>query len=116
MFCKRCGHELPDNGEVCPTCAHPARPVVNPSLGSDPTVRMLLPVGRSGWAVAAGYLGLFSVLLVFAPFALLTGILAIVDIRKHSEKHGMGRAVFGIIMGVLGTILLLAILGFALTR
>jgi hypothetical protein len=40
---------------------------------------------------------------VFAPFALLTGILAVADIRRHSDKHGMGRAIFGIVMGVLGT-------------
>jgi hypothetical protein len=71
---------------------------------------MLLPIGRSGWAIASGYLGLFSVLFVPAPFALLTGILAVVDIRKHSEKHGMGRAVFGIVMGALGTIGLMAVI------
>ena len=66
-------------------------------------MRMLLPVGRSGLAIAAGYVGLFAVLGVPAPFALLLGILAIIDIRKHPEKHGMGRAVFAIVMGVLGS-------------
>jgi len=71
---------------------------------------MILPVGRSGWAIASGYLGLFSVLLVFAPFALLTGILAVADIRKHSDKHGMGRAIFGIVMGALGTIGLIVVI------
>lgn len=76
-------------------------------LGDDPMVRMLLPVGRSGWAIAAGYLGLFSILAIFAPFALLTGILAIRDIRANPEKHGMGRAIFGIVMGALGTGILL---------
>ena len=65
---------------------------------------MLLPVGRSGWAIAAGYLGLISVLVIPAPFALLFGILAIMDIRKNPKKHGMGRAIFGIIMGTLVTI------------
>jgi len=71
---------------------------------------MILPVGRSGWAIAAGYLGLVSILLFPAPFALLTGILAVVDIQKHPARHGMGRAVFGIVMGSLGTILLAAML------
>jgi len=80
------------------------------NLGSDPVTRMLLPVGRSGWAIAAGYLGLFSLLALPAPLALLTGVLAVVDIRRHPEKHGMGRAVFGIIMGALGSILLVAFL------
>jgi hypothetical protein len=71
------------------------------NLGDDAAIRMLLPVGRSGWAIAAGYLGLISLLAFPAPFALLTGILAIRDMKKHPEKHGMGRAIFGIVMGVL---------------
>ena len=40
---------------------------------------MLLPVGRSGWAIAAGYLGLISVLAFPGPFAMIAGILAIRD-------------------------------------
>jgi len=82
--------------------AAPARP----SQGDDPVVRMLLPVGRSGWAIAAGYLGLVSILGIFGPFALITGIVAVMDIRQHPEKHGLGRAWFGIIMGALGSIIL----------
>lgn len=73
------------------------------AMGEDPTMRMLLPVGRSLWAIAAGYFGLLSILLVFAPFALITGIIAVLDIKKNPEKHGMGRAIFGIIMGALFT-------------
>jgi hypothetical protein len=26
------------------------------------------------------------------------------DLKKHPDKHGMGRAIFGIVMGALGTI------------
>jgi hypothetical protein len=37
------------------------------SLGDDPAMRLLLPVGLSGWAIASGYLGLVSVLLIPAP-------------------------------------------------
>src|SRR3954471_11457956 len=38
-------------------------PPRNPDdIGQNAGIRMLLPVGRSGWAIAAGYLGLFSVL------------------------------------------------------
>ena len=72
-------------------------------------MRMLLPVGRSGWAIAAGYLGLLAVLLLPAPFALLTGVLAVRDIRRHPDRLGMGRAIFGIVMGALGTVVLAAI-------
>jgi GYF domain 2/Domain of unknown function (DUF4190) len=79
-------------------------------MGDDAMMRVLLPVGRSGWAIAAGYLGLLSFLGVFGPFALLTGILAVIDIRRNPQKHGMGRAVFGIVMGVLGSAALIFIL------
>ena len=76
-------------------------------MGQDAGMRLLLPVGRSLWAIAAGYLGLFSVLLIPAPIALAISIIAIVDIRKHPDRHGMGRAVFGLVMGLVFTVLLL---------
>lgn len=76
------------------------------SIGENAGVRWLLPVGRSGWAIAAGYLGLFSFIIFPAPLALICSIIAIIDIRKHPQRHGMGRAIFGLIMGVLGTIAL----------
>jgi hypothetical protein len=66
---------------------------------TDPGMRMLLPVGRSGWAIASGYLGLLSVLFIFAPFAIITGCIAIYDIKTHPTRHGMGRAIFGIVLG-----------------
>jgi hypothetical protein len=59
----------------------------------------LVPVGRSGWAIAAGYLALFSVLIVFAPFALVCGVMALRSIKKNPGLGGKGRAWFGIIMG-----------------
>jgi hypothetical protein len=74
--------------------------------GEDAGMRMLLPVGRSGWAIAAGYLGLFSVLFVPAPLALIAGILAIREMKRDPKKHGMGRAVFGLVMGGIFTVLL----------
>jgi hypothetical protein len=84
--------------------------VPSKALGDDAGMRMLLPVGRSFWAIASGYFGLFSILLIFAPFALITGILAVLDIKKNPEKFGMGRAVFGIVMGALFSLLLLMVL------
>lgn len=76
-------------------------------LGDDPAMRMLIPVGTSGWAIAAGYLGLVSVLCFPAPFALITGIIAIRSIKRNPKTHGMGRAIFGIVMGGLGCVVLL---------
>lgn len=71
---------------------------------------MMLPVGRSVWAIAAGYLGLFSLILFPAPLALVCGIVAIRDIKRHPHLHGMGRAIFGIVMGAFGTVGLIIML------
>ncbi len=103
-----------------PDPAHPPTepgPLINPhvsSIGDSAGIRLLLPVGRSGWAIAAGYAGLLSLVPVFAPVALILGIVAVFDIRRHPHKHGMGRAIFGIIMGaicsvVLGLVILAAL-------
>jgi len=74
-------------------------------------MRILLPVGRSGMAIVAGYLGLFSLILLPAPLALLFGILALQDLKKHPDKGGRGRAIFGIVMGAIFSLFLaLAIL------
>lgn len=70
----------------------------------------LAPVGRSAWAIAAGYLALCSVLLVFAPFALLCGIMGLRSIKKNPGLGGTGRAWFGIIVGGLVTAVLLVLL------
>lgn len=86
--------------------AAPAIAVATQEIGQDRMMRALLPVGRSGWAIAAGYLGLFSLVLVPAPFAVVAGLLAIRAIRRDPKKHGLGRAVFGIVMGAIGTLLL----------
>ena len=53
--------------------------------------------------MAAGYLGLCSVILFPAPFALIAGILGVRDLKQHPEKGGMAGAVFGIVMGCVGT-------------
>jgi hypothetical protein len=79
-------------------------------IGDDPAMRLLLPVGRSPWAIVAGYLGLFSFVVLPAPLALVFSLIAISDLRKNPSQHGMGRAVFGLVMGILGTVALAAIL------
>jgi hypothetical protein len=43
--------------------------------------------------------------MVPAPLAVIASILAIRDIRK-TKTHGMGRAIFGLVMGILGTAVL----------
>lgn len=84
------------------------------SLGEDAVMRMIIPVGRSVWAIVSGYLGFLSVLLVPAPFAVATGIMAVVEMKRNPKKHGMGRAIFGIVMGTLGSVVGIVLLGFLL--
>jgi hypothetical protein len=84
----------------------PAMNAPSDDIGQNAGMRMLMPVGRSGWAIAAGYLGLFSFVACPAPIALIVSIIAIRDIRLHPDRHGMGRAIFGLVMGILGTIVL----------
>jgi hypothetical protein len=68
-------------------------------------MRMLLPVGRSPWAIAAGYVALFAILLFpLAPVALALGLQARRDIRRTPGLHGMGRAAFAIVVGGLWTV------------
>lgn len=81
-------------------------------MGDHAGMRLLLPVGRSGWAIAAGYFGLFALVILPAPLALLFGILAVRDILQsrgtEHPKHGLGRAIFALITGTAGTIVLAA--------
>ena len=69
------------------------------SKQNNESLRMLLPIDRSPYAIAAGYFGLLSILIVFAPLAIFFGIMGIYDIQKNKDKYGMGRCVFGIVSG-----------------
>jgi hypothetical protein len=97
MQCTRCGWQNPTNGP-CAQCGAPL------AMGADPVMRAILPVGRTALSIIAGYLGLGAIVCLPAPFALGVGIWAVVDLRKRPGMHGMGRAVFGIVMGAIGTI------------
>ncbi len=79
------------------------QPPIKPFFDDNIGIRLLVPYKVSGLAIAAGYLGLFAVLLLPAPLALVVGIAAVAQLRRNPEKHGMGRAIFGVVMGVLGT-------------
>ena len=75
-----------------------------PPMASDmyvqqpPENEWIVPSHTSGWAIAAGYAGMFAVLVFPAPIALILGIVALRDCRKRSLP-GKGRAIFAIVMG-----------------
>ena len=76
-------------------------------IGADAGMRMILPVGRSGWAIAAGYLGLLSLgCFILGPVAILCSVMAMRDMKLHPERHGMGRVITGFVLGGIGTIVL----------
>jgi hypothetical protein len=118
MYCTKCGSLNPEDANYCIRCADPMKPSVPPverkfpSLADDPALRIALPIGRTPLSIVAGYLGIFAIALVPTPFALVTGILAFKELKKHPDKLGRGRAIFGIVMGAIFTVLLvLTILG-----
>ncbi|MBW3624141.1 MAG: DUF4190 domain-containing protein [Armatimonadetes bacterium] len=110
MVCRNCGSDNPNTNFFCHSCKRILQPALPESaqerMESDPAMRFLLPVGRSGLAIAAGYAGLFAVTLILAPVALILGILALRDLRRHPDKIGKGRATFGLVMGLLGSVFL----------
>ena len=74
-------------------------------------MRMLIPVGRSAWAIAAGYFVLLALVIIPAPVALIVSVVAFMDLQRSAKtdkpKRGMGRVVFGFVMGLAGTVVLL---------
>lgn len=108
VVCRFCRTDL-RTGEPLPEAPAPAYTATTQDAlpgESDAGLRMLIPVGRSLWAIAAGYLGLFSLTVCMAPAALIVSLIAIRDLKRNPQLHGMGRAVFGLIMGILGTAVL----------
>ena len=67
--------------------------------------RLVSPVGRSSWAIVAGYAGLLSFFIVPAPIAIVLGIVAIAHVRR-SGTRGLGRSIFAVAAGTAGTIVL----------
>lgn len=83
----------------------PPAPVGDPAgiTAPDQTLHWLLPVGRSWQSILAGYLGLLALLIwPLAPVAVVVGVLGLR--RARTGGHGSGRAVFGIVGGVLGCV------------
>lgn len=104
--CPYCAEDVPVSTETCPYCRSSVRErprARSQSDGDDPGMRLQFPVRRSGWAIAAGSLGLLSPLFFIAPVALIVSFVAIHDLRKNPELRGMVWAIFGLIMGGLFT-------------
>jgi hypothetical protein len=102
--CRYCGEFLDEDPESA------NRP--RAETGADAAVRWLIPIDRSGYAIAAGYCGLLAcfplVGLLFGIAGVVTGILALRAVRRNPRQSGRGRAVFGIVMGSIAGVVNLA--------
>jgi len=108
--CPNCKAQNAYDSFYCTACGALIRTPTAPGIGDvEKSLRFILPIGRSWLAIVAGYLGLFSLLPGFGLLAILFGVLALHDLRKHPEKFGSGRAIFAIVMGVLCTVFWIAL-------
>jgi hypothetical protein len=109
-------NELPGEVTVPPITVPPPQAVaypraqVQPTSATDDVLKYVIPVNPSIWAIAAGYMGFFSILLIPAPIAIILGVLALKDLKKNPQKSGHVRAWFGIGAGSVMTLLSLILI------
>ena len=121
MYCWKCGAPNEDAATNCAACGQslksPPPPPSTPRIDDSAFARIALPVGRSGLAVAAGYIGLFALFIFpLAPVSLLFGILALRGIRLHPGTLGKGRAWFAIVVGAFWILIFLVVVVVALVK
>jgi hypothetical protein len=115
LQCARCGQTLTAGNPHAPQSPNPfadrqvyeAAAVYPPPrpAADDPALRLVIPIGQSPWAVAAGYVGLFSIAICFlGPVAVLLGILGLRQIKRNPQMHGGYRAIVGIVLGALSSL------------
>jgi hypothetical protein len=107
--CPFCRKPVALADERCPHCGE-ALFEDDASLARSPRdasaqqgLQWLIPIGRSGWSIAAGYLGLLSCIpivgMVLGPLAITTGVLGLRHAARNPALGGRGRAIFGIALG-----------------
>lgn len=106
MYCQSCGIEYKPGDRFCSSCGG-ARLVQEKQLDQiEEELHLVIPMGTPISAVIAGYLGLFSVLVLPAPFAFGMGIVGLRQIKKSGKRYGKVRCWVGIILGGLVTLLI----------
>lgn len=104
-FCRECGAPLTMNIEVCSGCGVPtdlyfANKIRRSELDDRREMRLLFPVGRPFSAIAAGYLGLLSIVPLLNIAAVFSGFYGLGVIRKNPDMVGKWRCYFGIVSGI----------------
>jgi hypothetical protein len=104
--CPFCGERILKVARKCRHCKEYLDPALREDEEEPSTVdRLIMPVGRPVSAIAAGYLGLFSLLPFFGIFAIIVGLVALRNLKRNPHLHGRGRAWFGLVMGLITTLL-----------
>lgn len=88
----------------------PTAQTTPPMQAQQDALKYVVPIGRTPLSIAAGYVGLFSVLFFPAPIALLLGILALRQLKHQPDKMGRGRAWFAVIAGGIFSVLFVVVL------
>ena len=130
--CQHCGTQPVDDATQCPRCGAAIRRSTNPfadqplptpngpayypphplpNTMDDPAMSWVIPVHNPVLAVISSYCGLIGLgCPILGPVAVITGILAVQQIRKTPGLTGMGRSIFGIVSGVIGSLVLLIVI------
>lgn len=113
--CPHCGTMISQLASSCRKCRKEVVPaVVETEEETGFLERVALPVGRDPLAIAAGYLGLFSLMPFFGVVSIVVSVLALRSLKRHPNRHGRGRAWFGLVLGVLTSLIYLPVFGLAL--
>jgi len=126
MYCRGCGAFNDDNNYQCTQCGRVLHdPMYAPVRPSDDDLTQKLIPYRNGAALAAYYLGVFSLIpclgMPLGIAAFFLGLSGLRFAREHPESHGTVHAWIGIILGGLcgfGQLLTIVLMIFmpALTR
>lgn len=110
MYCTTCGTQINQDAHFCSECGHSTDPNAaaqntKPLNAIEDDLKYLIPMGTSPIPMIAGYLGLFSILILPAPFALILGVIGLKQLKKKNITNGRGRCWTGIILGSIFTVL-----------
>ncbi|MBO6513223.1 MAG: DUF4190 domain-containing protein [Phycisphaerales bacterium] len=111
MYCTSCGTQINHDAKFCSDCGYPTDPNAASAAQSrsveaiENDLKYLIPMGTSPIPMIAGYLGLFSILVFPAPFALIFGVVGLKQLKNKNITNGKGRCWTGIILGSIFTAL-----------
>src|SRR5438270_4489108 len=124
--CPFCGERIRQEAIKCRFCGRfldEEEEEEDRGAGGDAALRWLVPIDRSGWAIASGCLGLLSCFpflgLLCGVLAVVMGVLALQSMKHNPRQGGRGRAFFGIILGTiagLANLVLVAVMAYGAAR